>query len=51
MELEKIETEENYQKALQRFEVIFDAKPDTFEAIELDRLADLIVAYENQFNL
>lgn len=43
-----IETEEDYNKAMERLEVIFDADLNTKEGEELDALSDLIVAYEEK---
>ena len=43
-----IKTEVDYQAALQRLEVIFDAKKGTLEGDELDLLSQLIDNYEKQ---
>ena len=43
-----IKTSEDYEAALQRLEVIFDAKRDTSEGDELDLLSLLIDNYEKQ---
>ena len=46
MEINPIKTENDYEKALQRVNKIFDAKPDTKEGDELDILVTLIEKYE-----
>jgi len=46
MEHKVIKTEEEYQLALKRLEIIFDAEPGTDEGDELDLLALLIENYE-----
>ena len=46
MEINPIKTENDYEKALQRVNKIFDAKPDTREGDELDILVTLIEKYE-----
>ena len=48
MELKPIKTEKDYYKALDRLEVIFDAKPNTKEGDEAEILSLLIENYENQ---
>lgn len=48
MELWSIEKDEDYQKALKRLEVIFDAKPNTAEGDELELLGLLIETYEKE---
>ena len=48
MNIKPIKTEKDYQRALQRLEVIFDAKPGSKEGDELDILALLIERYEGQ---
>lgn len=48
MEISPIRNEKDYQKALQRLEVIFDAKRDTKEGDELEILAVLIDNYESE---
>lgn len=47
-EPQKIITEADHAKALARLETLFNAEPGTSEGDELDRLADLIVAYEKE---
>jgi HTH-type transcriptional regulator / antitoxin HigA len=46
MEINPIKTEKDYDMALQRVNVIFDAKPNSVEADELDILVTLIEKYE-----
>src|SRR4051812_43401533 len=48
MEIKLIKTEKDYQKALKRLELIFDAKPNTKEGDELDLLGFLIEKYEDE---
>lgn len=43
-----IETEADYENALARITNLMDAAPDTPESEELDRLATLVEAYEDQ---
>lgn len=42
----KVETKLEYQEALNRIEIIFDAKLGTPESKELNKLADLVEQYE-----
>ena len=49
MELRPIKTENGYQKALRRLEVIFDATSNTKEGDEAEILSMLIDNYENEF--
>lgn len=49
MKLKLIKTEEDYQQALDRLEVIFNAKIGTPESDEADVLALLIDEYENKY--
>lgn len=44
-----IKTENDYYQALERLELIFDAKPETKEGDELEILGILIENYENQY--
>jgi HTH-type transcriptional regulator/antitoxin HigA len=44
----EIITEEDYQKALQRLEEIFDAEPNTSEGLELEELSKSIIDWENK---
>ena len=48
MEISPIRNEKDYQKALKRLEVIFDAQRGTKEGDELEILAILIDNYENE---
>lgn len=48
MKLKPIKSEKDYQKALKRLEVIFDAKPNTKEGDEAEILSLLIENYENK---
>lgn len=48
MKISPIRNEKDYQKALERLEVIFDAKQGTKEGDELEILAILIDNYENE---
>lgn len=48
MTLKIIKTEEEYDKALERLEVIFDAEPGTQEGDELELLSLLIKNYEDE---
>lgn len=41
-----IRSETEYQRAIERLELIFDAKPDTAEGEELELLSVLIEHYE-----
>jgi HTH-type transcriptional regulator/antitoxin HigA len=49
MEIRPIKTENDYEKALERLEVIFDASPNSNEGDEAEILTLLIDNYENQF--
>ena len=48
MKLKVIKTEEEYNQALKRFEIIFDALPDTPEGDEAELLAILIEKFEEE---
>jgi len=48
MKITPIRNEENYLKALDRLEIIFDAKKDTEQGDELEILSILIDRYENE---
>jgi len=48
MEIKPIKTEKDYEKALERLEEIFDAKPGSHEGDELEVLGILIDQYENE---
>jgi HTH-type transcriptional regulator/antitoxin HigA len=49
MKIAPIKTETDYEKALKRLEVIFDAAPDSTEGDEAEILSMLIDNYENQY--
>ena len=49
MEIAPIKTENDYEKALERLEVIFDAVPNSIEGDEAEILTILIDNYENQY--
>jgi HTH-type transcriptional regulator/antitoxin HigA len=49
MKITPIRNEKNYQDALVRLEVIFDAKKNTEQGDELEILSILIDRYENEF--
>jgi HTH-type transcriptional regulator / antitoxin HigA len=46
MELKRIETESEYNSALTRIDELFDARPGSPEAKELDELAIIVNEYE-----
>lgn len=46
MEIKPIKTEKDYDLALERVNILFDAKPNTNEGDELDILVTLIEKYE-----
>jgi len=48
MKWKEIKTEEEYDKAMERFDKIFEAKKGTPEGEELDLLADLIEKYDKE---
>jgi HTH-type transcriptional regulator/antitoxin HigA len=48
MEIKPIRTENDYQQALERLEIIFDAKLGSAEGDELEVLGILIDRYENE---
>ena len=48
MNIRPIKTESDYQKALERLEIIFDAKKGTKEGDELEILSILIEKYEKE---
>jgi len=48
MKIKPIRNEQDYQKALERLDVIFDAKRGTEEGDELEILSILIDNYENE---
>ena len=47
IQTETLQTEEEYQRALQRLWEVFSAESGTPEGDECDRLADLVEAYED----
>ena len=48
MKITPIKTEKDYQKALERLELVFDAKKGTEKGDELEILSILIDKYENE---
>ena len=48
MNIKPIKTEQDYENALKRLEVIFDAKKDSADGDELEILGILIEKYEDQ---
>jgi len=48
MSIHLIQTEKNYNQALKRLELIFDAEKGSKEGDELEILGDLIDEYENE---
>jgi len=48
MEIKPIKTEKDYDKALERLEVIFDSSPNSKEGDEAEILSLLIENYENE---
>jgi HTH-type transcriptional regulator/antitoxin HigA len=48
MRIKPIRTKKDYKDALKRVETLWDAKPKTSDSDELDVLATLVVAYEDQ---
>lgn len=49
MQIKPIKTEKDYDKALERLELIFDASPNSKEGDEAEILSLLIENYENQY--
>lgn len=49
MEIAPIKTDNDYEKALKRLEMIFDANPNSIEGDEAEILSMLIDNYENQY--
>ncbi|MBC8754308.1 transcriptional regulator [Kordia sp. YSTF-M3] len=49
MEIKPIKSEQDYQNALKRLEIVFDAAENTKEGDEAEILSMLIDAYENQY--
>jgi len=50
MNIKPIKTEQDYESALERLEVIFDAAVNTPEGDEAEILSMLIETYENQYH-
>ncbi|GGZ58875.1 helix-turn-helix domain-containing protein [Mesonia mobilis] len=50
MKIKPIKTEQDYEKALERLDAIFDAAPDTKEGDEAEVLSMLIDNYENIYH-
>ncbi|MFG0592209.1 type II toxin-antitoxin system HigA family antitoxin [Myroides odoratimimus] len=48
MKFKPIKSEQDYQAALQRLELIFDALPETQDSDELESLGILIEKYEKE---
>jgi HTH-type transcriptional regulator/antitoxin HigA len=48
MTIKPIKTEKDYQDALKRLDILFDAKKGTSEGDELEILSILIDKYENE---
>lgn len=48
MILPNINTEKDYQDALNILEIIFDAEPNTLQGEELEKLVSMIEEYENK---
>lgn len=48
MKLKPIKTEQDYFQALERLDIIFDAKPGTNDGDELEILGILLEKYENE---
>lgn len=48
MEIKPIKTKKNYQQALERLEIIFDAKKNSHDGDELEVLGILIEKYEDE---
>lgn len=48
MNIKPIKTQKDYEQALERLEVIFDAKQGTAEGDELELLGILVNTYENE---
>jgi HTH-type transcriptional regulator/antitoxin HigA len=50
MEIKPIKTEKDYDKALERLELIFDADPNSKQGDEAEILSLLIENYENKYH-
>ncbi|MCG6202686.1 hypothetical protein [Psychromonas antarctica] len=49
--MKRIETEDEYQTILTRITELWEAKPNTTNGDELDKLADLVVEFEEDMEL
>tara|TARA_R110001583_G_scaffold173214_1_gene327092 strand:- start:457 stop:666 length:210 start_codon:yes stop_codon:yes gene_type:complete len=49
--MKKIETEDEHQATLTRINELWEAKPNTPEGDELDKLANLVVEFEENMEL
>ena len=49
MDLKILKTKNDYEKALNKIEIIFDAKPNTVEGDEFELLSLLIDKYEEEY--
>jgi len=49
--MKRIETEDEHQATLTRINELWEAKPNTPEGDELDKLADLVVEFEENMEL
>jgi len=49
--MKRIENEEDHQAALTRITELWEAKPNTPDGDELDKLADLVVEFEEDMEL
>ena len=49
MNIKPIKTEEDYSKALQRIEILMDARPNTPQMDELEILTTLVESYEDRY--
>ena len=49
--MKRIETEDEYQATLTRITELWEAKPNTTDGDELDKLADLVVEFEEDMEL
>ncbi len=49
--MKRIETEDEHQATLIRITELWEAKPNTPEGDELDKLADLVVEFEENIEL
>lgn len=49
--MKRIETEEEHQAALTRITELWEAKPNTPDGDELDKLADSVVEFEEDMEL